>query len=54
MDISTDRSPQAKTANLPAAIWNAVRRMAGWLIGCMTLTEAERMKAGIYIRRWRA
>jgi hypothetical protein len=54
MDISTDRSPRANPPSLPAVVWNAVRRMVERLIDCMTLTEADRVKAGIYIRRWRA
>ncbi|MBN2086254.1 MAG: hypothetical protein JW748_13625 [Anaerolineales bacterium] len=52
MDISTDRRRSEATAESSrSVILNAVRRMLRWLGECFRFTEADRKKAGIYIRR---
>ncbi len=52
MDISADNNPSDANRSDPfSAAKHTVRDIIGWLIGVFSLTEADRMKAGIHIRR---
>jgi hypothetical protein len=52
MDISADKNnSDVNRPDLFSAARNILREIIGWLIGVFTLTEADRMKAGIHIRR---
>jgi hypothetical protein len=54
MDISTDNCQSNSGRDRPGLFSDAMRFMLGVLgrlIGIFTLTEADRMKAGIHIRR---
>jgi hypothetical protein len=50
MDISADKyKSDGNRAGPFLAVLQTVRGIAGWLIGFFTLTEADRLKAGIYV-----
>ncbi len=52
MDISTGKYKSDANRRSPfSAILHTAVGIARWLIGCFTLTEEDRLKAGIYGRR---
>jgi hypothetical protein len=52
MDISTDRNRTKEIkSNRYAVALQGMRNAIRWLAGIFTFTEADRTKAGIYIRR---
>ena len=51
MDISSENKSDLGRSDHFSAAGNALRIIIGWLIGIFSLTESERIKAGIHIRR---
>jgi hypothetical protein len=52
MDISTDRRPSE--ANRPGSysdVWQSLRNIIRRLVEWLTVTDEDRIRAGIYIRR---
>ena len=51
MDLDSTSDTNASTVHQPAAlaVGQTVRLVVGWLLGFLALTEAEQLKAGIYL-----